>query len=184
MSLFEFIMVLQSIVIGLGLARILAGLANALQSNAIDRKAWLHLLLTAMVFVTLVQVWFEAWFLRNATSWHFIHLMLLLMNPTMLYILAHLLFPLDTDTKLSVHYFKNKHLLYSLVFAASLTGLLFHPIAFGTPFFSSYHLSSLLIGSGALVLAFTNRVWVHGLFLCMGAALVIFDIAVGGAQVS
>ena len=130
------------------------------------------------------MVWFEAWILRDQASWQFVHLLLLLLNPTMLYILSHLLFPLDNQTNLGEHYFNNRRLLFGFVCAASVTGIIFHPITFGTPLFSAYHLSSILIGSGALVLAYTDRRWVHGVCLSSAALLVVFDIAVGGGQVS
>ena len=71
MSIFEFVMVLVSIIIGLGIAEILNGVAGQIRSRNTTRIYWLHSVLVAAVFLALVQQWWEIWGDRNTPEWTF-----------------------------------------------------------------------------------------------------------------
>ncbi len=184
MSLFEFTMVLLSIVVGLGLTKILAGFSHALLAKQISRESWLPLLLIALVFITLVQVWFEAWIHRDQSSWHFTQLLLILLNPTLIYILTHLMFPLSSEVSLHEHYFERHRLIFSVVSLAALSAMIYYPLGFDAPLFSLYNLSSGVTALGAAVLAISPNRTIHAVFLVLGALLVVFDIASTGARIS
>lgn len=179
MSLFEFIMVLLSIVVGLGLARILAGWAEALRQGEKLAEAWVPLLLSLLVFVTLVQVWWEAWALHDRTQWNFAQLLLLLVNPSLLYILTHLLFPTDATNSLRAHYFANHGLIYTIVALSAGAALLHAPVAWDTPLFALHNLASVVMLGGAIVLAMTPRAALHACLLALAAALAGLDILAG-----
>lgn len=185
MSLFEFIMMLLSIIIGLGIAEILAGFAQALLHRRLTLTSWHQLLLALIVFVTLVQVWWESWTLRDVPAWNFPQLLLLLVNPVLLYTLAHLLFP-DRGSFVSLrdHYFANHRLFYSVVAVTALSSLVFQPLAFRTALFALHNLSSLLVLGGSLTLAISPRTALHSLILPVGALLTAFDIGAGVFAIS
>ena len=71
MSLFEFLMVLMSIIIGLGIAEVLTGVARVIRERAQLRYYRVHGVLVAITFMALVQQWWEAWSLRTVPSWSF-----------------------------------------------------------------------------------------------------------------
>jgi len=185
MSLFEFIMVLLSMIIGLGVAEVLTGLARALLHRRLSIHSWHLLLLAAIVFVTLVQVWWESWTLHDVPEWSFPQLLLFLVNPILLYVLSHLLFPEIGSTKsLRDHYFENHRLLFGVVFATALSSLLFQPVAFASPIVAVHNLSSLVVLLGSLVLAVSSHPRVHDFMLPIGAIAAGFDIAVGVFAIS
>ena len=57
MSLFEFLMVLVSIIIGLGLAEVLTGVARMIRSRGSIATYWVHALGVCMIFAALLQQW-------------------------------------------------------------------------------------------------------------------------------
>lgn len=71
MSRFEFIMVLPSMIIELGVAEILTGFARALLRPRLSINSWQPLLLAAIVLVALVQVWRKSWTLHGVAECSF-----------------------------------------------------------------------------------------------------------------
>ncbi len=180
MSLFEFIMVLLSIIIGLGVAEVLTGIAQALLHRRLDLDSWHLILLATIVFVTLVQVWWESWALHAVPSWNFPQLLLLLVSPVFLYVLSHLLFPrIDATTSLRAHYFENHRLLYTVVAVTAASTMLLQPLAFREPILAAQNFSSLLFVGGSLVLATSAKPTVHSAILPLGVVLTAVDIATG-----
>ena len=180
MSLFEFIMVLLSIIVGLGIAEVLTGIAQGLLYRRLDLDSWHLTLLAAIVFVTLVQVWWESWALHEVPSWNFPQLLLLLVSPVFLYVLAHLLFPdIDSKTVLRAHYFRNHRLLYTVVALTAMSTMLLQPLAFREPILAAQNLSSLLFVGGSLVLATSAKPTLHSAILPLGVLLTAVDIGTG-----
>ena len=97
MGLFEFLMVLVSIIIGLGIAEILTGLARALRCRDSVQHYWVHSVLVLLVFVAQIQQWWESWGLRDAPEWTFLALIMMLVGPVCLFLITHLLFPEPVD---------------------------------------------------------------------------------------
>ena len=93
MSLFEFLMVLVSLIIGLGLAEILTGIARSIRCRDSIRVYWVHAVLVAVFFVALLQQWWEIWGVRDTPEWSFPGLIMMLGGPVGLFLVAHLLFP-------------------------------------------------------------------------------------------
>jgi hypothetical protein len=75
MSLFEFLMVLVSIIVGLGIAEILTGVARLIRCRESARPYWVHSLLVVSIFFALLQQWWELWELREVPEWTFIALL-------------------------------------------------------------------------------------------------------------
>lgn len=61
MSLFEFLMVFVSIIVGLGVAEILTGIAQQIRRRATSTGYWVHCCGVALIFSALLQAWWELW---------------------------------------------------------------------------------------------------------------------------
>ena len=92
MSLFEFLMILLSLIVGLGLAEILSSIARVLKSNGIHGFHLTHGAITLAVFFALLQTFWESWGLRSVDIWTFPAMLLMLGSPILLYLIAHILF--------------------------------------------------------------------------------------------
>lgn len=80
MSLFEFLMILLSLIVGLGLAEILSGIARLLKENGVRGITLMHGAITTTVLIALLQTFWEAWSLRSQEVWSF-PAMLLVLGP-------------------------------------------------------------------------------------------------------
>ena len=65
MRLFDFIMILDSIIIGLGLSEVLGGLARLLRSRGAKRIYGIHAVVVVLIVVTLLYHFWDSWGLRG-----------------------------------------------------------------------------------------------------------------------
>jgi len=93
LSLFEFLMVLVSLIIGLGLAELLPGNAITIRIKGSLKLYWIHSLFIAVIFLALLQSWWEIWGVRETPAWTFIDLSIMLGGPIGLFLISHLVFP-------------------------------------------------------------------------------------------
>ena len=93
MDLFEFLMILLSIIVGLGLAEILMGIAGILREGRQAEFAWIHAATVIAIFLALLQTFWESWSLQEIEVWTFPAMLLMLSAPILLFTIAHILFP-------------------------------------------------------------------------------------------
>ncbi|MDH5398580.1 MAG: hypothetical protein OEX02_10555 [Cyclobacteriaceae bacterium] len=101
MSQFEYIMVLISLILGLGLTQLLFGVANLLTRWSNVKVYLPHAICIVVVFGLHVQEWWVNYIYSYAIeTWHFSVFFSLLVYPIFLFIMARLLFPLSLDAKI------------------------------------------------------------------------------------
>jgi hypothetical protein len=93
LTLFEYLAVIVSVVIGLGLTRILEGVGRVLEARARVQLYWVHLVFTGIVFLGHLLLWWLFWSSREVQAWSFFPFLFLLLQPIILYLLAGLCFP-------------------------------------------------------------------------------------------
>ena len=71
MDLFEYISVLTSIIIGLGMAHLLRGLAGLVQHPGRDKVYWVHLVWVGYMFFNMVFFWWWEFSLGKIETWFF-----------------------------------------------------------------------------------------------------------------
>ena len=89
MNSFEFIMVLVSIIIGLGIAELLQGVARMMRGRF--EGGLLHLLWTANMLNMLIQCFWSWWMLEGKSDWAYYELLMVLLGPIVMYIISSLL---------------------------------------------------------------------------------------------
>jgi hypothetical protein len=174
-QLFEFLMVLVSIIIGLGIAEILTGVADLLRGRGRTSYFWVHSLLCVAVFLALAQAWWESWGLRTAPEWTFLGLLLMLASPVFLFLIAHLLFPKEPVADLETYYFEAAAPIWLLGAAATTVGTLFRPIAFGQALFTGSNVATIPTLVICLVLASTRRRFAHALLVPALVVVLVLD---------
>ena len=116
MSLFEFLTVAVSIVLALGLVRLIHGLRIASDSRA---RYWIHLAHVVIIIVIHLQFWWALWGFQSGVNWNFGRFLYIFIGPMFLYSLASTLIPDDPGTVTSwSDYFYRIHRGYFLVWAA------------------------------------------------------------------
>jgi hypothetical protein len=93
-SPFEYIIVLISIILGMGITQIVSGIAQIIQRWDNVKVYWPHTILILLVFVIHIQEWWVIYDMRNYKYWRFPIFLFIILYPVNLYILARILFPL------------------------------------------------------------------------------------------
>lgn len=119
MSPFEYVSVLISIILGLGITVILTGLANIIKRWQKITMFWPYYVWMLIVFVLHIQEWWITYSLRAEKIWTLPLFLFIITYPIVLFVLAHLLFPQkwsDAGLDLKHHYLNN----YKKYFGAAL----------------------------------------------------------------
>ena len=110
-------MVVVAIIIGLGITRILAGVANLIQYRANVTAYWVHLVWVTAIFLFQIELWWGWWGLRATSEWQYLDYFRLFLTPIVLYVLSVLAFPdFSNVDKLSIrdHYYENHRWFFSV----------------------------------------------------------------------
>jgi hypothetical protein len=93
MTPFEYVIVLISVIIGLGITTILTGIAELIKHTKPVRFYTPYIIWIVLIFVLHIQDWWISYQYKSITIWTLQSFLLLILYPINLYILAHLLFP-------------------------------------------------------------------------------------------
>jgi len=97
LGIFEYISVLTSIIIGLGIAHLLQGVAGLVQHPGRHRIYWVHLVWVAYMFFQMIFWWWWEFNLGKLEVWYFPNYLFVLLYAVVLYVACALLFPSDLD---------------------------------------------------------------------------------------
>src|SRR5437899_11307321 len=129
MDAFSYLSVLISIILALGMTRVLAGVGEMLQARSRRRLYWVHAVWVANLFLYLVVAWWIFYRWRNQQQWTFFLFIFVLISSTILYLASLLLFPREGDVDLAVdyktHYYAN-HRAFLILFALFTSVDFFH----------------------------------------------------------
>jgi len=178
MSTFEFITVLLSIVVGLGITRLLGGLARAIEIRGSLKSYWVQAVWSINVGLYLVVFWWVVVFNHSSREhWIFLNFLHLFFYSTLIYLQAVLIIPRDLEegTDLASHFFSVRPWFFgigALLPIAEIGDTLMH--GFGN--LLSFGPAYILIQLTALVLnviaATTDNRRFHAVF-CIGYFLVM-----------
>jgi len=177
MSLFEYLMVLVSIIIGLGVAEILTGVARQIRERETSQGYWVHSVVVLSIFFALLQQWWESWSLRVVLEWTFPGLVMLLAGPIGLFLIAHLLFPEPASgAKFREYYYGAMRPLWWLAAATVVLATMFRPLIFDQDLFSAQNATSFVFVFGFIALATSRRPILHTIFVPVILLLVLLDV--------
>jgi hypothetical protein len=115
---FEYPSVLISIILALGMTRVLGGVVEMLQARSHQQIYWVHTIWIINLFLYLVIAWWIFYRWLNQQPWTFLLFVFVLISPTILYLASLLLFPRESDVDLSIdyktHYYANHRAFFIL----------------------------------------------------------------------
>jgi hypothetical protein len=158
MDAFSYVTAFTSIILALGVTRLVAGLGKLLEERSQIRVYWVHLLWVANVFLFLCLQWWVLFRWQAQEQWSFYLFLFLLANPTIVFLLTVILFPdkLTEKDDLKQHFYNHNRWFFAL--AAFLPFLDFidttlkgfeHLLAQGLIYFVTIPLISVLCIIGA-----------------------------------
>jgi hypothetical protein len=168
MAAFEYLSVLISIILALGMTRVLAGVGEMLQARSRRHIYWVHCIWIVNLFLYLVVAWWIFYRWRNQQPWTFYLFIFVLISPTILYLASLLLFPREADVDLAIdyktHYYANHRAFFTL-FALFIPVDIADSLLKGIPHLfelgSLYIVSSLLFFVGLTTAAITPNERYH-----------------------
>lgn len=177
MSLFEYLMVMVSIILGLSITQVLRGLSKLARS---PNRSVVVTLYGTFLFALHVQTWWALWDLSTVPEWNFVFFLLLISLPSVLFATTELLFPMATtaETDWHAHYESVRKWFLSVLAFWTVLALLETRIFMGVPLTHPYRIVQLsilsLIVAGLLLPARRAQVWIAGsvLFLLIAGQLV------------
>lgn len=169
-------MILLSLIVGLGMAEILSGIARFLKSGGDHAIPWIHGPATIAVFIGLLQTFWESWGLRTEEIWSFPAMLLMLGSPICLYLMAYVLFPEQNEREnLDDYYLARARLIWLLAGLTVIIGTLFRPLAFGDALWVIDNVSGIPVLVVCAILAFTRNRTAHRLLVPVVLASVLLD---------
>ena len=126
MDSFSYLSVLISIVLGLGTANLLMGLARIVQLRSRIKMYWPTILWALTLLVIHVQTWWTMFGLRFVQTWDFVSFSLTLLQPIFLFFLSALIMPdFDRDDALDLkrNYFAHARWFFGIFIALLLASI-------------------------------------------------------------
>jgi heme A synthase len=169
MDPFSYLSVLTSIVLALGITRILTGLGRLLQKRGRVRVYWVHLMWGLNLFLYLTLNWWILFRWQAQQQWTFFLFLFVLISPTIGFLLSVLLFPdeIDDGSDLKRHFYHN-HRSYFLLAALLFPVDAIDTLLKGWQHFLNqgpvYFLTLTLLCALCLVAAFTKNERYHAVF--------------------
>ena len=117
MDMFEYIAVLTSIIIGLGMAQLLRGVASVIQQWEETSIYWIQLCWVGYMFFTLVFWWWWEFGLGTIEVWTFVIYFFVVFYAFILFLLCALLFPVNLERNIDYkdHFYSMRVWLFGLL---------------------------------------------------------------------
>ncbi len=116
MDPFSYLSIVTSIVIALGITRILTGVGKLLERRASVKLYWVHLFWALNVFLFLVLQWWILFRWQSEQNWNFFLFLFLLLSPTVAFLMTVILFrdPFPETMDFKQHFYANRRWFFSL----------------------------------------------------------------------
>ncbi len=164
MSAFEYITVLISIVLSLGIAQILTGIAGLIKKSHKVVLYWPHVLWVLFVLLLHIQEWWITYQLKGYHPWKLPFFLFIMIYPINLFVMARLLFPDKLKGKvidLKLFYFKTYRKLSLLLILSAIFSILYNLLILNLAM-ADQILQLLLIATISLIAIKKYTVeWVH-----------------------
>jgi hypothetical protein len=186
MDPFSYLVVLTSIVLGLGVTRLVGGLGHLMQTRKRRWNYWVHTLWMINVLLVMSIVWWFAYRWRANEHWTFFLFLWLLLSPIVLYLIASLLFP-DPDEAHVIadwrtYYYENQRdifLLLALIFPIDVIDTLLKGMAHFREQGPAYFVTMVLWFVLLLIAAWTKRPGYHAFIAVL---FLVYNLALLGAS--
>ena len=186
MDPFSYLSVLISIVLALGMTRVLAGIGEMLQARSQRRIYWVQVVWSVNVFIYLVVAWWVFYRWRSQQPWTFLLFVFVLISPTILYLASLLLFPRESAADASINYkthFYANHRAFFIILVLYGPVDLVDTLLKGVPHFLElgppYMISMALFLTGVTIAAITRSERYHqfyAVFFFVQTVLISFAV--------
>lgn len=161
---FEYVSILISIILGLGIAQILSSFADLLYDIKRVKFYWPHTLWVVFILFLHVQDWFITYMLRTQTEWSLPVLVFILLYPVTLFMCAKILLPTNRSEEsfnMKIYYFSQFRLIYLLMAISIILSILFNVLLLNGSWLDQLVLVVFLILVVFIAAKNVQTEWVH-----------------------
>jgi len=165
---FNYLAILISIVLALGMTRLLYGVGEMLQARSHRHLYWVHAVWVVNLFILLVSAWWVFYRWRTQAPWTFFLFVFVLIPPTILFLASVVLFPREgTPDKLlnyKTHFYANHRAFFIIMVLyapADLADTLLKGVHHFFDLGPQYVILWLLYSTGLTVAAITRNEHYH-----------------------
>jgi len=177
-EMFNYVMVLASVIIGLGIAHLLQGVGGIVQHPGREKVYWVHLLWVAVIFLRAIFWWWFEYRLSQTPEWTFTLYLFVLGYAVLIYLWCALLFPRDLAgyDGFKDYYYSRRTWLFGLVLAGQAVDVA-DTLLKGLDHFRSlgpsYVVAIVVISALLLIAMRTRSERYHGAFAIFAALYLI-----------
>jgi len=170
MTVFEYLMVMTSIVLAVALTQLLRGMTEVWRSK---NRYWPHLAWTIVLAVITVQTWWAFWDLHKIEDWTAYRFVIVLLFPVIIFLATAVLMPqrLEAHTDWRTYFLSQRRDFMVLMTILPVTGIVLTRVLLDLPFSHPYRIwqasTGLLALSGALVKSERYHRWLPWIFLAV-----------------
>lgn len=181
-SPFEYVTVLISIVLGMGITQIVSGFAAIVVRWERVKVYWPHLVVCLLVFVLHIQDWWATYELVNYSAWRLPTFLFLILYPVNLYVLTRILFPtrwsIKGTTDLRQFYFCNFRKIFLFMLFLPVHSILDNHFIGDYAFYDQIPQILVLLILGIVALANKKNEWIHKVMAILFLAITIITFVV------
>ncbi len=180
MDLFEFILIITSVIFALAVAQILSGISRIAQSPSTIRLFLPHSIWIFNLFIFIFLIWWASWEFRE-TQWTFPQYAYILIAPTFLFFACSLLVPQrfeGDEFSMEEHFFRIRRPLFASYFIAALAVIVDGSLLADEPLWHSGRYAHLAILGLAIWAYLTSSRNAHRLIAVLTVVAFAFVIAI------
>jgi hypothetical protein len=169
MTQFEFLMMIASVVVAVGMTEIVGGWGRLARADGEIKFDWLHLGWTIYILLLSVQYWIGMWSYRELHI-EYVGQIFFLVVPTLFLVLAAFAMSPDVVNRSQIdmrtYYLEKRRVVFLSLAVFSLAAWLADIVIVGYERLEvSFMLFSIVSGLVLCALAYSQRVWLHGAVL-------------------
>ena len=167
MDLFEYLVVMVSIVLGLGVTQVLRGLGKVVRSHSRFPPV---IIWAILLFYLHVQVWWGMWDLSEVTSWNMFSFYLVIAIPCSMFAAVELLLPLNSGdhTDWEAHFFTVRNWFLGAICLFSIVAIMTTYYLGNVPLTHPYRIIQLTVTVTAIAGFFTRsgkaHIWIGSIY--------------------
>ena len=178
MDTFNYLSVLVSIILGLGITQLLSAMARAVENRDTGKSYWPSITWFLILLLAHVQTWWSFYGLHTHVQWNFLQFLFVLIQPIGLYLLSVLVLPSESASSKGQRawYFAHRRAFFVLLAAFIVASLMRDIVVFGRspePLNAAFQVFLML---GSVAAAMTQREWFHRLFAVTSLLLFVLYI--------
>lgn len=182
LSPFEYVVVLISIILGMGITQLITGFAAMMLRWDNVKLYWPHLVLIILIFVLHIHDWWATYALRNNTSWNLPMFLFIILYPVNLYILSRILFPIrwsPVPVDLKVFFLDNFRKVYLFILFLPLHSVIENLFLRGYDLKEQLVQVLLIVILGAVVILNKRNEWIHKALALLFVLLCVVSMVIG-----